>query len=95
MPASLRQQVAFVVRRVPLLIKVVYYAYRFFQPKFTIGVVGLVFNAQHEILLVEHVFHPKLPWGLPGGWVKGELPTDTGGLAFSALGLRASLFDFT
>jgi hypothetical protein len=31
----------------------------------------------------------------PGGWVKGEVPTDTAGLGFSALGLRVSLFDFT
>ncbi len=69
MPAPLRQKVASVVRRIPLLIKLAYYGYRFFQPKFTIGVIGLVFNAQREVLIVEHVFHPKLPWGLPGGWV--------------------------
>lgn len=28
---------------------------------------------------------------LPGTWVKGEVPTDTAGLAFSAFGLRISL----
>jgi len=28
-----------------------------------------MFNASGEVLLVEHVFHPHAPWGLPGGWV--------------------------
>jgi ADP-ribose pyrophosphatase YjhB (NUDIX family) len=69
MSTPLRQHVANAVRRVPLLIKLGYYLYRFIQPKYTLGVVGLVFNEKREILLVEHVFHPKLPWGLPGGWV--------------------------
>ena len=32
---------------------------------------------------------------LPGGVVKGELPTDTAGLGFSALGLRVSLLLLT
>jgi 8-oxo-dGTP diphosphatase len=39
------------------------------RPKFTVGVVGVVFNAEQQVLLVEHVFHPQRPWGLPGGWV--------------------------
>jgi ADP-ribose pyrophosphatase YjhB (NUDIX family) len=64
-----RQRIAHFVRQNPLLIKVAYYTYRFIQPKFTIGVVGIVWNTHHEVLLVEHIFHPKLPWGLPGGWV--------------------------
>lgn len=34
------------------------------------GVVGVVFNAEGQVLLVEHVFHPYVPWGLPGGWVE-------------------------
>ncbi len=29
----------------------------------------MVFNAADEVLLVEHVLHPRHPWGLPGGWV--------------------------
>ena len=45
------------------------------QPRFTAGVVGVVLNAQDEVLLVEHVFHPQDPWGLPGGWLgRGESP---------------------
>jgi ADP-ribose pyrophosphatase YjhB (NUDIX family) len=48
------------------------------QPKFTAGVVGVVFNAQGQVLLVEHVFHPYAPWGLPGGWIdRNESPSQT------------------
>jgi ADP-ribose pyrophosphatase YjhB (NUDIX family) len=46
-----------------------YYTYRFFQPKYSIGVVGVVLNSKNEVLIVEHVFHPNHPWGLPGGWL--------------------------
>lgn len=45
---------------------------------FTAGAVGVVFNAEGKILLVEHVFHPEHPWGLPGGWIeRRESPQDT------------------
>lgn len=48
------------------------------QPKFTAGVVGVVFNEQGQVLLVEHVFHPYAPWGLPGGWIdRNEAPAQT------------------
>jgi len=34
--------------------------------------------AAREVLLVEHVFHPYAPWGLPGGWVdRREAPAIT------------------
>jgi ADP-ribose pyrophosphatase YjhB (NUDIX family) len=45
---------------------------RFLQPKYTVGVVGVIFNEKGQILLVEHVFHPARPWGLPGGWIGGN-----------------------
>ncbi len=45
------------------------------QAHFTMGVVAVILNEHHEVLLVEHVFHPKYPWGLPGGWVdRHEIP---------------------
>ncbi len=41
-----------------------------FVPKFAVGVVGVVFNAQNEILLFHHTYRGKrFPWGLPGGWL--------------------------
>jgi 8-oxo-dGTP pyrophosphatase MutT (NUDIX family) len=42
---------------------------RLSRPKYTMGAVGVIFNTNRQVLLVEHVFHPKTPWGLPGGWV--------------------------
>ena len=51
--------------------------WRWTRPRFSLGAVGIVFNERGELLLVEHVFHPYHPWGLPGGWVeRGEAPQD-------------------
>lgn len=66
---NLRRRFAQLIRRVPLLMRVPYTVYRFIQPKYSVGVVGVVLNAQQQVLLVEHVFHPRHPWGLPGGWI--------------------------
>lgn len=66
--ASLRYRFAHVIRKLPFLLVIPYHVYRFFQPKFSTGVVGIVWDGE-RVLLVEHVFHPRLPWGLPGGWV--------------------------
>jgi ADP-ribose pyrophosphatase YjhB (NUDIX family) len=39
------------------------------------GVSGVVFDAQGRLLLAEHVYHPLVPWGIPGGSVDtGEDP---------------------
>jgi ADP-ribose pyrophosphatase YjhB (NUDIX family) len=47
------------------------------QGRFTLGVIGVLIDDENRILLVEHVFHPKVPWGLPGGWVnRNEPPTE-------------------
>jgi 8-oxo-dGTP diphosphatase len=49
-----------------------------FGPRHHVGAVGVVFNDQGQVLLVEHVFRPNYNWGLPGGWVeRGENPADT------------------
>jgi ADP-ribose pyrophosphatase YjhB (NUDIX family) len=64
-----RRQIANFIRRFPFLMAAAHYAFRIVRWKYSLGVVGIVWNDQHEVLLVEHVFHPRLPWGLPGGWV--------------------------
>lgn len=70
------ERLATVLRRFPFLLIVPYQILKIFQPKFTVGVVGVVLNDKQEVLLVEHVFHPTVPWGLPGGWVdKDEDPS--------------------
>jgi len=56
------------LRRVPGVLYMPYLLHKRIQPRYSVGVVGVVFNEQAEVLLVEHVFHARLPWGLPGGW---------------------------
>ncbi|MEM6281039.1 MAG: NUDIX hydrolase [Chloroflexota bacterium] len=72
------QQIAILLRRFPFIGWFATQLYRLTKPQFTAGVVGIVFNAQGHVLLVEHVFHAKYPWGLPGGWVDRGEPLDTG-----------------
>lgn len=73
-----RQHITALIRRFPFLIRIPYYVYRFFQPKYTVGVVGVVLNEQQQVLLVEHAFHPRRPWGLPGGWIGFNEDPETG-----------------
>jgi len=46
-------------------------------PKFAVGIAGVIFNAENEILLFHHTYRGKrYPWGLPGGWLNPrENPT--------------------
>ncbi len=75
---NVQRQIANVVQRAPWLVYLARRLWRIRQTKFTAGAVGVVFNATGEILLVEHVFHPVTPWGLPGGWVDhDESPAHT------------------
>jgi ADP-ribose pyrophosphatase YjhB (NUDIX family) len=73
-----KQWIAAWLRRVPWAGYAAQAVYRRWQPWMTAGVVGVVMNAQEQVLLVEHVFHPKFSWGLPGGWMGNhETPSDT------------------
>ena len=74
-----RWRLAMVLRRFPRSGHWVQRAVRIVQPRFTVGVVGVVLDDSRErVLLVEHVFHPRKPWGLPGGWInRGENPAQT------------------
>lgn len=69
-------RIAHVMRRFPLLGAIGQRLYRLTVPHYTLGVVGVLLDAQRKrVLLVEHVFHPVKPWGLPGGWLdRGENP---------------------
>lgn len=73
-----RRQLSEFLQRQPWVIFPLRKLYRLTRPKFSAGAVGVVFNVQKQVLLVEHVFHPHAPWGLPGGWVdRGEDPAET------------------
>ncbi len=66
------------LRRYPWLVALAKRLYSVTRPRFTMGVVGVIFNPQGQVLMVEHVFHPYLPWGLPGGWVeRNERPGES------------------
>ena len=43
--------------------------FRGLQARYTVGVVGVVIDSRGRVLIVEHVLHPRHPWGLPGGWI--------------------------
>ena len=49
--------------------------------------VGVVFDEDNNVLLLEHIFHRPISWGLPGGWLdRGESPEDA---------LRREIFEET
>jgi 8-oxo-dGTP diphosphatase len=62
-------RVASTLKKFPWLVVAARHVWRIRQTKFTAGAVGVVLNQERKVLLVEHVFHPKTPWGLPGGWM--------------------------
>lgn len=44
-------------------------------PRHRVGVNMVPLDPDGRILLLKHVFHPFVPWGLPGGWLgRGEEP---------------------
>ncbi len=71
------RRVAQLLQKAPWIVTSARLVWRIGQAKFTAGVIGVVFNKQGQVLLVEHVFHPYAPWGLPGGWVdRREAPSE-------------------
>ena len=63
------RQIASLVRRFPALVRLPYLVYQRARPRYTLGVAAVIVNEAGAVLLVEHVFHPRFAWGLPGGWV--------------------------
>lgn len=74
-----QQRVAGLLRRHPWAGAALQRAVRLVQPRFTCGVVGVLLDAERtRVLLVEHVYHGRTPWGLPGGWIaRDENPART------------------
>ena len=76
--SQLMRRLAMILRRNPWAVVAAKRVYGLTRPHFTMGVVGVLFNSRGQVLMVEHVFHPYLPWGLPGGWVeRNEHPGDS------------------
>jgi len=78
-PKKRVRRVAALLRRYPRLGVTLQRTVRLIQPRFTAGVVGVLCDPQRErVLLVEHVYHARTPWGLPGGWMdRDEDPART------------------
>lgn len=65
------------MRRSPLLHALLVHLLQATAARFTLGVSGVVVNEAGQVLLLEHVFRSRYPWGLPGGWVgRREQPRD-------------------
>lgn len=46
--------------------------------KFNIGVAGVLFTPDRQVLLLRHVFRRRYRWGLPSGWARsGETAAET------------------
>ncbi len=74
----LRQRFSHLLRRHSWVVRLAYPIHLALQPRYTIGVVGIVFNAHQQVLLAEHLFHPEIPWGLPGGFLGHREDPSTG-----------------
>ncbi len=46
-------------------------------PKFLVGAMAVVLDADGRVLLFRHTYRSDYPWGIPGGWLRvGEDPID-------------------
>ncbi|HSH01539.1 MAG TPA: NUDIX domain-containing protein [Anaerolineae bacterium] len=68
-------------------------AIRLIVPRHRVGVNAVPIDKQGRVLLLNHVFHPHIPWGLPGGWLNAHESPATGALRelLEETGLHATL----
>ncbi len=43
---------------------------RILNPSFMVGAMALIQDDHGRILILEHTYRRRVPWGLPGGWLK-------------------------
>ncbi len=67
-PISWRRAVARVVK-IPFVNYLMAWGIRLVVPRQRIGVTLVAQDEEGRVLLLHHVFHPSMPWGLPGGWL--------------------------
>ena len=72
------QQLTAYATRFSLVRRMMRLAIRAIVPQFRIGAAVVLFDERGRVLLLEHPFHGRYPWSLPGGWVdRGETPDAT------------------
>ncbi len=61
--------------RYPALHQLMVWGVKLIVPRQRVGVGIIAIDALERVLLLRHVFHPIMPWGVPGGWLnKHEAP---------------------
>ena len=75
------RRVADLLQKAPWIVSSAMLLWRWRQVRFSAGVAGVVLNAEGQVLLVEHVFHPTLPGDCRvAGWIAtSRLPTRSSG----------------
>lgn len=56
--------------RLPFMYWSMVRAIQLLVPQQRIGVSLVLLDETNRVFLLNHVFHPHQPWGLPGGWLK-------------------------
>ena len=51
---------------------------RILNPSFMVGAMALIQDDQGRVLVLEHTYRRRVPWGLPGGWLKHAESPETG-----------------
>jgi 8-oxo-dGTP pyrophosphatase MutT (NUDIX family) len=51
---------------------------RVLNPSFMVGAMALIQDDEGRILVLEHTYRRRVPWGLPGGWLKHAESPETG-----------------
>lgn len=57
-----------------------YWGIKVMVPAQRIGVAIVAIDAEERVLLLRHVFHPDVSWGLPGGWLDRDEAPGAGAL---------------
>jgi ADP-ribose pyrophosphatase YjhB (NUDIX family) len=71
---TLKQKIARLMR-LPLLHDLMLWGMKLAVPRQRIGVSMIALDEAERVFLLKHVFHPGVPWGLPGGWLgRNEAP---------------------
>ena len=66
------RKISLILRKFPILLRLPYLLFSRVQSRYTVGVAAVVIDPLGRVLLVEHAYHPRFPWGLPGGWIDDD-----------------------
>lgn len=79
MSLSWKEKVAQFVE-IPLIMDLMRWGISLMVPKRRVGVAVIALDENERVLMLRHVFHPRVPWGLPGGWLNRNEHPERGAL---------------